>query len=76
MDMMKEAVMQNAQLNATITQLEVKNQELINQNHEIQRTLGVLNNASHQLSTLEGSRDSEKIDKVFRNIQRQFSDFL
>ena len=76
MDMMKEAVMQNAQLNATITQLEVKNQELINQNHEIQRMLGALNNVSHQLSTLEGSRDSEKIDKVFRNIKRQFSDFL
>lgn len=76
MDMMKEAVMQNAQLNATITQSEVENQELINQNHEIQRMLGALNNVSHQLSTLEGSRDSEKIEKVFRNIKCQFSDFL
>ena len=77
MDMMKEAVMQNAQLNATITQLEVKNQELINQkNQDIQNLLKSVNNVRNQLSNFEGHRGFDEADEIFGSIQRQFSDFL
>ncbi len=77
MDMMKEVVMQNAQLNATITQLEVKNQELINQkNQDIQNLLKSVNNVRNQLSNFEGHRGFDEADEIFGSIQRQFSDFL
>ena len=43
MDMMKEVVMQNAQLNATVTQLKVENQELRHQKtNDVQKLLGVV----------------------------------
>lgn len=77
MDMMKEVVMQNAQLNAKITQLKVENQELLYQKtNDVQKLLGAVAHVRKQLTNFEACRSFEEADRVLRDIQQKFSGLL
>lgn len=77
MDMMKEVVMQNAQLNATVTQLKVENQELLYQKtNDVQKLLGAVTQVRKQLINFEEHRGFEETDRIFREIQQKFSGLL
>lgn len=77
MDMMKEVVMQNAQLNATVTQLKVENQELLHQKtDDVQKLLGAVTQVRKQLINFEEHKGFEETDRIFREIQQKFSGLL
>lgn len=77
MDMMKEVVMQNAQLNATVTQLKVENQELRHQKtNDVQKLLGAVTQVRKQLINFEEHKGFEETDRIFREIQQKFSGLL
>ena len=77
MDMMKEVVMQNAQLNATMTQLKVENQELRHQKtNDVQKLLGAVTQVRKQLINFEEHKGFEETDRIFREIQQKFSGLL
>lgn len=77
MDMMKEVVMQNAQLNATVTQLKVENQELLHQKtNDVQKLLGAVTQVRKQLINFEEHKSFEETDRIFREIQQRFSELL
>ncbi len=77
MDMMKEVVMQNAQLNATVTQLKIENQELLHQKtNDVQKLLGAVTQVRKQLINFEEHKGFEETDRIFREIQQKFSGLL
>lgn len=75
MDMMKEVVLQNAQLNAEIRDLKIKNQELINsQENEQYSLLSIIGKISNQLAAIEEYGEAEEIRSMLRTIQRELSE--
>ncbi|HFI0639537.1 TPA: hypothetical protein ACGO3K_001646 [Streptococcus suis] len=76
MDLMKEVVLQNAQLNLEISVLKAKNQELIQSknNTSLDKLFGVIQNIDRKLSGLEQYHESEEIRSILKRIESELSE--
>lgn len=84
MDMMKEVVMQNARLNAEVSDLKVRNQELLVKNQELlvkQQTsdsaklLAAIGRFENRLADFERYRESEEIRASLKKIENELSEY-
>ncbi len=77
MDMMKEVVLQNAQLNSEISVLKAKNQELIqSQNSDsLEKLCRLIQGFNRQLSELERHNESEEIRTILKRIEGELSEY-
>ncbi|HEM3629019.1 TPA: hypothetical protein U1C31_001290 [Streptococcus suis] len=72
MDMMKEVVLQNAQLNAENSALKQQNHELLfNDNQEQEKLFQAITAFERRLSGLEGYKETEEIRSILKSIERQ-----
>lgn len=82
MDMMKELILQNAQLNAEVSELKVKNQELSQTRKEatdFEELLGAINGFEKKLASVEEYvqyGEVEEIHDILRQIVRELSGFI
>lgn len=76
MDMMKEVVLQNAQLNSEISVLKSKNQELIQTQNDnsMDKLFVVIQNIDRKLSGLEQYHESEEIRSILKRIESELSE--
>ena len=75
MDMMKEVILQNAQLNAEVSELKVKNQELSQARKEL---LSAINGFERKLALVEEYGEygeTEEIRYILRKIAKDLSEF-
>lgn len=78
MDMMKEVILQNAQLNAEVSELKVKNQELSQTQKEaadFEELLGAINGFERKLASVEEYGETEEIRYILRKIAEELSVF-
>lgn len=77
MDMMKEVVLQNAQLSSELADLKLKNQELaqLKDNTELPKLYNAINRFEQQLANFEGYRETEEIQSILKRIQNELSEF-
>ncbi|HHT7814593.1 TPA: hypothetical protein ACT2IF_001977 [Streptococcus suis] len=72
MDMMKEVVLQNAQLNAENSVLKQQNHELLfKDNQEQEKLFQAITAFERRLSGLEGYKETEEIRSILKSIERQ-----
>jgi hypothetical protein len=67
MDMMKEVILQNAQLNAEVSELKVKNQELSQARKEAtdsKKLLSAINRFERKLASVEADREYEEGEEI------------
>ena len=82
MDMMKELILQNAQLNAEVSELKVKNQELSQTRKEavnFEELLGAINRFGKKLASVEEHGqygEVEEIHDILRQIVRELPEFI
>lgn len=82
MDMMKELILQNAQLNAEVSELKVKNQELSQTRKEapdFEKLLGAINRFEGKLASVEEyvqCGEVEEIHDILRQIVRELPEFI
>ncbi|HEL1633387.1 TPA: hypothetical protein TXL60_000723 [Streptococcus suis] len=76
MDMMKEVVLQNAQLNSEISVLKSNNQELIQTQNDnsMDKLFVVIQNIDRKLSGLEQYHESEEIRSILKRIESELSE--
>lgn len=76
MDLMKEVVLQNAQLSKEVADLKVENKELMQlQAQDLAKLKSTISKFSSQLSAFEDYRESEEIQKVLKRIQGELSEY-
>lgn len=78
MDMMKEVILQNAQLNAEVSELKVKNQELSQTRKEaadFKELLGAIKSFERKLASVEEYEETEEIRCILRKIAEELSVF-
>lgn len=76
MDMMREVVLQNAQLNKEIAALKVENKELMQlQAQELAKLKSTISKFSSKLSAFEDYKESEEIQRVLKRIQVELSEY-
>lgn len=81
MDMMKEVILQNAQLNAEVSELKVKNQELSQARKEAtdsKKLLSAINGFERKLALVEECGEygeTEEIRYILRKIAKDLSEF-
>lgn len=81
MDMMKEVILQNAQLNAEVSELKVKNQELSQARKEAtdsKKLLSAINGFERELALVEEYGEygeTEEIRYILRKIAKDLSEF-
>ena len=78
MDMMKEVILQNAQLNAEVSELKVKNQELSQTQKEaadFKELLGAIKSFERKLASVEEYEETEEIRCILRKIAEELSVF-
>ena len=81
MDMMKEVILQNAQLNAEVSELKVKNQELSQARKEAtdsKKLLSAINGFERKLALVEEygeDGETEEIRYILRKIAKDLSEF-
>lgn len=78
MDMMKEVILQNAQLNAEVSELKVKNQELSQTRKEAadsEELLGAIKGFERKLASVEEYGETEEIRYILRKIAEELSEF-
>ena len=78
MDMMKEVILQNAQLNAEVSELKVKNQELSQARKEAtdsEKLLSAINRFKRKLAEFEEYGETEEIRSILRKIAEELSEF-
>ena len=82
MDMMKELILQNAQLNAAVSELKVKNQELSQTRKEVpdfEKLLGAINRFERKLASVEEyvqCGEVEEIHDILRQIVIKLPEFI
>ena len=82
MDMMKEVILQNAQLNAEVSELKVKNQELSQTRKEaadFKELLGAIKSFERKLASVEEYvqyGEVEEIHDILRQIVRELPEFI
>lgn len=82
MDMMKEVILQNAQLNAEVSELKVKNQELSQTRKEaadFKELLGAINRFERKLASVGEyvqCGEVEEIHDILRQIVRELPEFI
>ena len=79
MDMMKEVVLQNTRLNSELTDLKLKNQELVRSQFQANDALSKLHSSidkfGRQLSNFENYRATEEIQSILKRIQNELSEY-
>lgn len=76
MDLMREVVLQNAQLNKEVATLKVENKELMQlQAQDLAKLKSTISKFSSQLSAFEDYRESEEIQRVLKRIQGELSEY-
>lgn len=76
MDLMREVVLQNAQLNKEVADLKVENKELMQlQAQDLAKLKSTISKFSSQLSAFEDYRESEEIQRVLKRIQGELSEY-
>ena len=82
MDMMKEVILQNAQLNAEVSELKVKNQELSQTRKEaadFEELVGAINGFERKLASVEEYGQYEEVEEIhdiLRQIVRELPEFI
>lgn len=77
MDMMKEVVVKNAELNRMVSTLEIKNQELLsNNNNDSKKLLAAIRGFNGRLSEFETYSEAEDIRLVLRKIESELTDYV
>lgn len=76
MDMMKEVVLQNAQLNAENSVLKQQNHELLfNHSQEQEKLFQVIKGIDNRLAGLEEYREAEEIRSILKRIESELSEY-
>lgn len=76
MDMMREVVLQNAQLNKEIAALKVENKELLQlQAQDLAKLKSTISKFSSKLAAFEDYKESEEIQRVLKRIQGELSEY-
>ncbi|WP_099832562.1 hypothetical protein [Streptococcus suis] len=76
MDMMKEVVLQNAQLNAENSVLKQQNHELLfNHSQEQEKLFRVIKGIDNRLAILEEYREAEEIRSILKRIESELSEY-
>lgn len=76
MDMMREVVLQNAQLNKEIAALKVENKELMQlQAQDLAKLKSTISKFSGKLAAFEDYKESEEIQRVLKRIQGELSEY-
>lgn len=76
MDIMKEVVLQNAQLNAENSALKQQNHELLfNHSQEQEKLFRVIKGIDNRLAILEEYREAEEIRSILKRIESELSEY-